>query len=247
MACILATRTASRPLHFGSFRCYHQSRQRPCRSAAGAWRRRAGERPIRWADGKRQFEERPVVTSSPSVKFCAAVRVAIGFLTVLLIATAGVLVWQMTRIQNLEKKVHALKSDSARENALEVLDLQAKCAAQARKEFEYEGLVGKDMAGYESHYSPEMKRCFVATSLTDAKTNPKVIWTTRTVVDAFEGKECATYVWHTEEGKKYWEVPPFQCEVTVPSGEKKICHSDDEFEELIKPYMGGPLAKAPTR
>jgi hypothetical protein len=25
--------------------------------------------------------------------------------------------------------------------------------------------------------------------------------------------------------------------VTLPSGEKKLCHSSDEFDELIKVYM----------
>jgi hypothetical protein len=168
-------------------------------------------------------------------------------LAVTVIAIACGLAWQLIRLGELERAVDGLKASKAPESPMEMLELQAQCSAQARKEFEYEGLAKKDMAGYESHYSPELKRCFVATSLTDAKTNPKVIWTTRSVYDAFEGKEYATYMWHTVEDKKYWEVPPFQCEVTLPSGEKKICHSDDEFSELIRPYMGGPLAKATTK
>ncbi|HSP17277.1 MAG TPA: hypothetical protein VLV78_21215 [Thermoanaerobaculia bacterium] len=170
-------------------------------------------------------------------------KLAIAILCVAVIALAILLNREFTHLRQVEHAVQQLNSNKAQETASESLELQAKCSAQARKEFEYEGLAKKDMAGYESHYSPELKRCFVATSLTDAKTNPKVIWTTRSVYDAFEGKEYATYVWHTVEGKKYWEVPPFQCEVTLPSGEKKICHSDDEFNELIQPYMGGALTK----
>ena len=39
------------------------------------------------------------------------------------------------------------------------------------------------------------------------------------------------------EGKKYWEVPPLQCQVVLPSGEEQRCKSDDEFKDLIKLYM----------
>src|SRR5690349_24996893 len=112
---------------------------------------------------------------------------------------------------DLQHALDQLTSRKAHEDAAEVLELQAKCSAQARKAFENEGLAKNEMAGYINHYNPELKRCFVATSLTDAKTNPKMIWTTRSVYDAFEGKEYATYMWHTVVGKKYWEVPPFQC------------------------------------
>jgi len=39
--------TASRQLQFAPSELYRRSRQLPCRSAAGAWRRRARERPAR--------------------------------------------------------------------------------------------------------------------------------------------------------------------------------------------------------
>jgi hypothetical protein len=75
---------------------------------------------------------------------------------------------------------------------------------------------------------------------TDAHTaRGKAIWTYLDVRDAFEGKRYGTYVWHTETSKKYLVVPPFTCEVTLPTGEQKACHSMDEFEELVKVYMEG--------
>jgi hypothetical protein len=55
--------------------------------------------------------------------------------------------------------------------------------------------------------------------------------------DAYEGKTYGEYNWHTVKDKKYWEVPPFMCKVVLPSGDDKLCTSDNEFDELIKTYM----------
>jgi hypothetical protein len=63
------------------------------------------------------------------------------------------------------------------------------------------------------------------------------IWVRRFVLDANEGKDFATYLWHSDKVKKYWEVRPFDCTVTLPSGDKKTCTSSDEFDELVRAYM----------
>src|SRR6266851_3062813 len=55
--------------------------------------------------------------------------------------------------------------------------------------------------------------------------------------DGFEGKVYGSYMWRADKVKKYWEVPPIQCTVTLPSGEEKTCHSSDEFDSLVKEYM----------
>jgi len=59
----------------------------------------------------------------------------------------------------------------------------------------------------------------------------------RTVSDAFEGKVYAEYFWCNDKGKKYWEVAPFMCKVTLLNGEEKFCNTTDEYEELIKQFM----------
>jgi len=117
------------------------------------------------------------------------------------------------------------------------LDQQAKCSEQARKKFIELGYAHKSMTGYESHYNSRLNKCFVDISTTDTQVTPGTIWNNRSVLDAFESKEYATYAWHTEEGKKYWEVAPFQCEVLLPSGERQFCKSDAEFTLLIAMYM----------
>jgi hypothetical protein len=50
VAYVSPSSSASRQLHFAPSELYRRSRQLPCRSGAGAFGRRAGERPIRWAD-----------------------------------------------------------------------------------------------------------------------------------------------------------------------------------------------------
>lgn len=61
--------------------------------------------------------------------------------------------------------------------------------------------------------------------------------TAKKVMDAFESKVYANYVWSTRPGKKFWEVPPLECTVTLLSGEESTCHSSAEFDSLVKQYM----------
>jgi len=73
-------------------------------------------------------------------------------------------------------------------------------------------------------------------------TNAKVrnVFASKTVVDAFEGKGYAIYIWDNNTKKKYWEVPPEKCSVTLLYGEGKVCHSadgPDGFDALVKQYM----------
>ena len=65
----------------------------------------------------------------------------------------------------------------------------------------------------------------------------KSVSVNKSLEDAFEGKEYAEFMWINNSGKKYWEVSPSICKVTLPSGQEQICNSSDEFDELIKPYM----------
>jgi hypothetical protein len=116
-------------------------------------------------------------------------------------------------------------------------DFQERCAKQAREQFQQSYWSKQEMTGFTNHYNEKLNRCFMLVESTDVKTDPGTMWINKTLLDAFEGRELATYSWHSDKVKKYWQVPPFQCEVTLPSGEKKICNSDAEFEELIKVYM----------
>jgi hypothetical protein len=115
------------------------------------------------------------------------------------------------------------------------LELQAKCAEQARKAFAESGFKPTDGAIFENHYSAKLNKCFVHVQNTAATST--TTWTYRNVYDAFEGKAYGAYAWHTVGEKKYWEVPPVTCEVISPTGDKQLCHSDEEFTTLVKVYM----------
>jgi hypothetical protein len=117
------------------------------------------------------------------------------------------------------------------------LELQEKCARQARQDFTQLGWDKDSWANFSNHYNERLNKCFVLIESTDAKTVPGTIFQSKHLEDAFEGKVFGDYSWHTQEGKKYWEVPPSECTVTLPSREQKVCNSSEEFDELIRTYM----------
>jgi len=128
-------------------------------------------------------------------------------------------------------------TSAQRLSAAASFDFQERCAKQAREQFHQLGFDKREMTGFTNHYNEKLNRCFMLVDSTDVKTNPGAMWITLELFDAFEGKELATFSWHSDKVKKYSEVPPFQCDVTLPSGEKKICNSREEFDGLIKVYM----------
>src|SRR5437762_3175471 len=144
---------------------------------------------------------------------------------------------QQQLIDHLQKQLTTVveeKRSERRTASLEYLEFQSKCAEQARREFNAAGYKPNNMASYLNHYNLKLNKCFMQVESYDSSRPKAVIFTNRTVSDAFEGKVYGTYIWRTVEGKKYWEVPPLQCQVVLPSGEEQRCKSDDEFKDLIK-------------
>jgi hypothetical protein len=92
------------------------------------------------------------------------------------------------------------------------------------------------MAGYENHYNETMNKCVIAISDTEPSAGG-TFYTSRTVFDAIEGKTYGEYIWQSDKVKKFWEVAPLMCRVTDANGEEHKCKSDDEFKQLLKPYM----------
>jgi len=93
------------------------------------------------------------------------------------------------------------------------------------------------MTNFDNHYSAKVNKCFVRLTSMASQVKPRVPTINRLVFDAFEGKVYASYMWMNDGGKKFWEVPPFDCTVTSLSGEKRLCKSAEEFDELIKQFM----------
>jgi hypothetical protein len=136
------------------------------------------------------------------------------------------------RLARLEKENRDLSAKLEAVTKAANLDLQEKCANQASYAFRELGWKKEPFAAYANHYHPKLNRCFIEIYSTKA---PSV---SMSVSDAFEGKVYAEYFWINAHGKKYWEVRPDTCKVTLLSGDEQTCNSQEEFEQLIKVYMG---------
>jgi hypothetical protein len=142
---------------------------------------------------------------------------------------------QARQIQELAARLDSIQSKTAS------ADLQDRCAKQARVEFEDDqaadeklGLARNQVTQFENHYNAKLGKCFVKLESWGMK---EPIQISVRVIDAFESKGYAMYLWQEDKNKKASAVPPFQCKVTMPSGEERVCRSDDEFDVLIKQYM----------
>lgn len=169
-----------------------------------------------------------------------AVKWRQGFLRIYVVALVVFLAHgcgNSDRIAQLESQNRELTAKLEALTKSKTLDLQEQCAKQAREEFKFMKWDKEPLASYTNHYNAKLNKCFVEIQSTDAKTAPPDIITNKTVSDAFEGKGYGEYIWKSDRVKKYWEVPPLQCKVTLPSGEDKFCHSSDEFDQLLKQYM----------
>jgi hypothetical protein len=141
------------------------------------------------------------------------------------------------RIAQLEKQVSDLQVQLKQQKETATLDLQEKCAKQARSEFNQLGW-GKDpTALFTNHYNAKLNKCFMEIQNTDLKTSPGDIFTNRTLFDAFEGKPYGQYIWKSDDVKKYWEVPPKYCRLYSEDGKEQLCHSTEEYEAWVKKYM----------
>ncbi len=160
----------------------------------------------------------------------ALLAVSVGILSLLLYTKSAALREQQLRVEQLTSN---LESTSKSAN----LDIQERCAKQAREEFTDEGYKIGGAAVYSSHYNLKLNHCFVQIQNTEPSKRPGEVMTSILLIDAFEGKVYGNYLWTSRKDKKFWEVPPIDCKVTPPSGEEIACHSSDEFNAVVKQYM----------
>jgi hypothetical protein len=127
------------------------------------------------------------------------------------------------------------------------LDQQERCAQQAKgayaeTEAEFEAYnraqtqkTVRVSGDYQSHYNVKLGKCLM---LVETRNMIGSQFTTLAYVrDPNERRQYATYVWISREGKKYWEVPPVDCELTPSLHEKRFCKTREEFDEFVAPYM----------
>jgi hypothetical protein len=152
-------------------------------------------------------------------------------------------VGKITRLQDQleaqQKEIHDLRAKLSGTSKIEALDLDEKCAKQAVSEFHAAGYKDGGFDSFTNHYDAALGKCFILVEATDTKTDKKGIWEFKHLWDAYERKSYGEFAFHVDPVKKYWQVKPFDCHVFMHSGEKKFCQSADEFDELVKIYMGG--------
>lgn len=157
---------------------------------------------------------------------------ALGLLSTLLLTSCSVDLNDAKdkKIGELEKQVTEMKKEKeeAKQNTVS-LDVQDKCSKKAKEVFIEQYTDTKDVS-YENHYNNKLNKCFV--EIYYMKTSWDIIWTYKSIYDAYEGKTYADYAWHTVKDKKYWEVKPIVCQIW-----DWYCSTTEEFDSAIKEYM----------
>ncbi len=116
------------------------------------------------------------------------------------------------------------------------LQSQKLCAEQAEHVFETAGFDSDQMATYINHFDEGANKCFVL--LHFLRVDNEGISVFKSVVDAFEGTEYASYEKHIDVKQDVLRVKPMVCKVTPIHGEEIDCSSVDEFNQLLKDKFG---------
>lgn len=123
----------------------------------------------------------------------------------------------------------------------EALELQKECGLQAAKVFKQAGWkVGEptngSIASFESHYNPEMNKCFmVVRILTVSAATRTKSWASTYLVDAYENRTYAELD-ITDLG---WLGDPIghrhisNCTLWPPHGSQLTCKSEAEFASFV--------------
>jgi hypothetical protein len=115
------------------------------------------------------------------------------------------------------------------------LEQQAICAKQAKTAFEeYSGdpkSSGSNKVNtkyqYQIHYNTKLNKCFV--DIQETVSVGKNITTGDTLMDAFEQRVYAQYVWASPQIKS--------CDLIPTVGHKKTCSTKDEYDAFVAKYM----------
>lgn len=161
------------------------------------------------------------------------VSVAVAILLIVVLAVVDVT--DKRRIANLQGQVADLTERVKAFDALPTIEQQTTCDKEAKAFFNEADYKGFLRAEYYSHYNVAMKKCFV--NIRTSESISGEVWTTNELYDAIEHKNYALYRWHSDKVKKYWEMPPVECNVETSKDGPKTCNSDVEFVQLAREYM----------
>jgi hypothetical protein len=136
----------------------------------------------------------------------------------------------------LEKAIVQNPSDKSRR-------VQERCPTQAQKVFkDWKDAVqppkGVNIPGsgtvseeYQSHYNSTLNRCVSIQFLSGNGANSK------SLVDAYENRVFAYYLWVPVKNKHESDVPPVDCDLIPVLQEKRACNSEAEYNEFVAAYV----------
>jgi hypothetical protein len=162
--------------------------------------------------------------------------VALGMAIVLLWLVA----WHIRANRQMAEDKRTIAELTEKQTAMDEepsLELQSRCASAAKNFFDRFGYTPDQRADYTNHYNPKLRKCFIAIKTGQWQKASETMLTSQAVFDAVEGKSYGEYVWQSDKIKKYWEVPPIECDGTDVDGNHVPCHSDVEFSTLMSNYM----------
>ena len=169
-----------------------------------------------------------------------------GALILALLVAAGSAYWEWTvtgqqrqKIAELEAVAAKAAEEASKQRALQgpSMEIQRKCAEDARKWWDDAGWKPNDRANYVNHYSMRLNRCFI--DMQSTSVDKDAFSTSRQILDVLENKEYGSYLTYNAGDKKYWEVKPLECEVRMENGDMVKCETDKQFSDMIRAFMEG--------
>lgn len=157
-----------------------------------------------------------------------------------LLAVVLVLAWlwsaEVTKNHQLQSEIAGLNSRISDKTSRENLESQNKCAQQAEKMFHQWGYKLSVLGtAYESHYNTKLNKCFMTVGADDFGT-PRL--TTKFLLDAYERRQYADYMWVADKANRYLlNIPPAICKLTPVSAEERDCKSEEEYKAFVATYM----------
>jgi hypothetical protein len=131
-------------------------------------------------------------------------------------------------IDQLEKKNQELTKQV---KALSDFDMQEKCANKAKEVF-FMFKPDPQRETFESHFAKNLNTCFVKQTTIGGGRATRML-----LQDAVTQRDYASFwdFWIFGKGDPVHNV--VECYVSNPAGKKETCSSQEQFDEMLKPYM----------
>ncbi len=149
----------------------------------------------------------------------------ISFVLLLAVIALGwLLSAEIKLVQEQKVQIDNLSGRLASKIIAETADNRSKCTTQAEKVFRELGY-NRAASILENHFSGKFNACFMSISADAGES--------RFLLDAYEGKEYASFIQTFPKGK----LPLVFCSFSPLGGAETSCKSLDEYTDFIEKYL----------